>query len=96
VFPNVLCVHKHFPVVYTIFTWSLQKCKTGVLLYTYTKWFLPGNATLNTHINVKSIKGILSEQQTNQEPDERQEDKHEEAIAQKPTSNENTEQLKAL
>jgi hypothetical protein len=30
------------------------------------KWFLPGKAMLNKHINLKSIKDILSEQQTNQ------------------------------
>jgi hypothetical protein len=34
---------------------------------------------LNTHIIVKSIEDILSEQQTNQEPDE-EEDKHEGVI----------------
>jgi hypothetical protein len=33
VFPNVLCVQKPFPAIYTIFTWSLQKFKRGVLLY---------------------------------------------------------------
>jgi hypothetical protein len=36
------------------------------------------------HINVKSVEDILSEQQSNQGPDE--EDKHEEAITQKPTA----------
>jgi hypothetical protein len=59
------------------------------------KWFLPGQATLNTHINVKSIEDILYEQQTNQEPDE-EEDKHEEAITQKTTCNEAIEHLNAL
>jgi hypothetical protein len=33
---------------------------------------------LNTHITVKSIKAVLSEQPTNQETDE-EEDEHEEA-----------------
>jgi hypothetical protein len=47
--------------------------------YPYMKRFLSGKAVLNTHINVKSIEDILSEQQTNQEPDE-EEDKHEAVI----------------
>jgi DNA-binding transcriptional MerR regulator len=52
------------------------------------KWFLPGKAMLNTHINLKSIKDILSEQQTNQEPDE--------AITQKLPCNEAIEHSNAL
>jgi hypothetical protein len=88
-------VHKPFPAIYTIFTWSLQKCKRGVLLYTYKKWFLPGKAMLNMQINVQCIEDILSEQQTNQEPDE-EEDKHEEAITQKPICIKATEYLNAL
>jgi hypothetical protein len=42
------------------------------------KWFLPVKAVLNTHINIKSIEDILSEQQTNQEQDE-EEYEHEKA-----------------
>jgi hypothetical protein len=66
--------------------------------YTYMKWCLPGKAMLNMHINVKRIEGMLSEQQTNQEPDEEEEeeDEHEEAITQKPTCNEAIEHLNAL
>jgi hypothetical protein len=47
---------------------------------------LAGKAMLNIHIEVKSTEDILSEQQTNQEPDE-EEDKHEEAVTQTPTYN---------
>jgi hypothetical protein len=32
VFPNVFYVQKPFPAIYTIFIWSHQKCKRGVLL----------------------------------------------------------------
>jgi hypothetical protein len=45
---------------------------------------------LNAQINVKSIEDILSEQQTNQKPDD--EDEHEEAN----TCNNVTEHLNAL
>jgi hypothetical protein len=45
------------------------------------KWFLSGKAMLNMHTNVKSTEDILSEQQTNEEPDkEKDEDEHEEAV----------------
>jgi hypothetical protein len=30
---NTISRNLHFPTIYTIFTWSLQKCKRGVLLY---------------------------------------------------------------
>jgi hypothetical protein len=33
VFPNVLYTCKPFHTIYTIFTWSLQKFKRGILLY---------------------------------------------------------------
>jgi hypothetical protein len=33
VFPNVLCVNKPLPAIYTILIWSLQKCKRGVILH---------------------------------------------------------------
>jgi hypothetical protein len=56
---------------------------------------LAGKAMLNIHIEVKSIEDILSEQQTNQEPDE-EEDKHEEAVTQMPTYNKAIEHLNAL
>jgi protein tyrosine/serine phosphatase len=57
--------------------------------------FLPRKAKLNKH-NIKSIEDILSEQRTNQEPDEWEDDEHEEAITQKPACNKATEHLNAL
>jgi hypothetical protein len=39
-------------------------------MYKTMKWFLPVKAMLNMHINVKSTEDLLSEQQTNQKPDE--------------------------
>jgi hypothetical protein len=59
------------------------------------KWFLPGKTMLNMHINVRSIEGILPEQQTNQELDEEEDEEHE-ATTQKPTCNEATEHMNAL
>jgi hypothetical protein len=56
----------------------------------------PEKATLNTHINVKKVlEDLLSEHETNQEPD-KEEVKYEEAIAQKPTCNQAIEYLNAL
>jgi hypothetical protein len=50
---------------------------------------------LNMHINIKYTEDILSEQQTNLEPEE-EKDEHEEAITQKPTCNDAFEHLNAL
>jgi hypothetical protein len=39
-FPNIVCVHKPFPLIYTIFTWYLQKCEIVQLLTVYAGPFL--------------------------------------------------------